>query len=93
MTQSRSHSSDLTVFPFLDDDFKPLIWNRLALPDGGYSLRNLGVNGFRLRRSCFSIPKRSPLAKEGKTAVVDFPLYLDPIVLAHLEPGMTDVCL
>ena len=93
MTQSRSHSSDLTVFPFLDDDFKPLIRNRLALPDGGYSLRNLGVNGFRLRRSCFAIPKRNPLAKVGKTAVVDFPLYLDPIMLAHFEPGMADVCL
>ena len=55
MTQRCSHSSDLTVFPFADDDFKPLIWNRLALPNGRGSFWNLGVNGSRLRRPRFAI--------------------------------------
>ena len=91
MTQSRSHSSDLTVFPFTDNDFKPLIWNRLALPDWRDSLWNLGLNGLRLRLLRFAIPKRNALTEVSKTAVVDFSFYLDPIVLSHLEPGMTDM--
>ena len=91
MTQGCGHSPDLTVFPFADNDFKPLIWDRLALANGRDSLWNVGVNRSRLRWPRFAILECNALAKFGKATIANFPLYLRPIVLSHLESRMTDL--